>query len=200
MKKLGILIRPENTEKENNGYFKIANKNHLEIIFLNAKDDQDTFYRNCKLCDGFLLTGGNKKDWYDDFIIEYALKKRLPLLGICQGMQSMAIYKSENDTVKIGNNSHHLQKEKRHLVLLQKGRLQEIVGQDKILVNSYHYETVESSTIFSITGYSEDGLIEVVENKDHPFQIGLQWHPERMMESKISKKIIKRFVEVIKDC
>jgi len=111
----------------------------------------------------------------------------------------MAIYKSKRNTIKIGNASHHLSKGERHLVILNPGRLRDIVNTDKIFVNSYHYETVEQSNIFEITGYSKDGLIEVIENKSHPFQIGLQWHPERMLEDEIGKKIIKGFITAIKD-
>lgn len=199
MKKLGILIRPENTAEENKGYFQIALQNNLEIIYLNATEDKDTFLEKCKLCNGYVLTGGYHNDWYDDMIIDCALTFDLPLLGICQGMQSMAIYKSDRDTIKIGNSSHHLSKEERHLVILKQGRLRDIVNTDKILVNSYHYETVEKSEIFEVTGYSEDGLIEVVENKKHHFQIGLQWHPERMLEDETGKKIIKSFTDTIKD-
>ena len=195
MKKLGILIRPENTKEENDGYFQIALQNGLEIISLNARDQKKDFLKKCEKCNGFLLTGGNHNDWYDDMIIDYALIHQIPLLGICQGMQSMAIYKSGVDTVKIGNNSHHLEKDKRHIVSLKPSRLKEIVGEEKIFVNSYHYETVEESGQFEITGYSEDGLIEVVENKNHPFQIGVQWHPERMIEDENMKKLIKAFVD-----
>ncbi len=198
MKKLGILIRPENTEEENNGYFQIARKNELEIVYLDAKERKDEFYKKCEQCNGFLLTGGNQNDWYDDMIIEYALKEQIPLLGICQGMQSMAIYKSGTNTVKIGNNSHHLPNKKRHNVLLKNGKLKEILAKETITVNSYHYETVESSNLFEITGYSEDGLIEVVENKNHPFQIGVQWHPERMTDDLDQQKIISYFINAIK--
>lgn len=198
MKKLGILIRPENTEEENDGYFQIALQNGLEIILLDALEPKCDFLQKCKKCNGFLLTGGNHNDWYDDMIIDYALAYQIPLLGICQGMQSMAIYKSGGDTVKIGNDSHHLAKEKRHAVILKSGRLRDIVGLDKIWVNSYHYEMAEESQVFSVTGYSEDGIVEVVENKEHPFQIGLQWHPERMSDDEVSQKIIKRFITLIR--
>lgn len=199
MKKLGILIRPENNEKENEQYFQLALQNNLEIVALNTKDTKKSLEEKCSKCDGFLLTGGYQEGWYDNVIIDYALQYHLPLLGICLGMQAMAIYKSNRNTVKIGNSSHHLSKEKRHFVILKQGRLRDIMNTDKIWVNSYHYETVEKSDLFEVTGYSEDGVIEVVENKDHPFQIGVQWHPERMMDDENQKKLIEKFVSTIKD-
>ncbi len=198
MKKLGILIRPENTEEENKQYFSIAKQYGLDIILLDDLEDNDFFQYKCKMCDGYLLTGGNKKGNYDDLIISMALRLKKPLLGICQGMQSMAIFDSEFEIRKIGDNSHHLGKNHRHLVFLKKGKVKEIIGKDFLLVNSYHYETVTGSKHFDVTGFSEEGFIEVIENKNHPFQVGVQWHPERMLsESVENQKIIENFVQSI---
>ena len=74
------------------------------------------------------------------------------------------------------------------------------MGKKKISVNSYHYETVTGTFLFEAVGFSDDGILEVIENKNHPFQIGVQWHPERMLEeSKEMKKLIKTFADIIKD-
>ena len=48
-------------------------------------------------------------------------------------------------------------------------------------------------------GISNDGLIEVVENKNHPFQIGVQWHPERMLNyDETSNIIFQKFIDNIR--
>lgn len=44
------------------------------------------------LCDGFVMTGGGKIHSYHIQIIDYAVKNNKPLLGICMGMQTLAIY------------------------------------------------------------------------------------------------------------
>lgn len=198
MKRVGILIRPENTVMENTLYFDLARKNDLEIVLLNDEEQKEDFLQKCAICDSFILTGGNKKGLKDDIIIAYSLEKKLPLLGICQGMQSMAIYGSDDQIEKIGDDSHYLDSSKRHLVYLKEGRVKSILGQDRLEVNSFHYETVKSSHFFTITGYSEDGFIEVVENPNHPFQIGLQWHPERMLDDTLNQKLINEFIKTIK--
>lgn len=198
MKRVGILIRPENTEIENALYFDLARKNKLKIVLLNDEEPEEEFLQKCATCDGFILTGGNKKGLKDDIMIAYSLEKKLPLLGICQGMQSMAIYGSDDNTLKIGDDSHHIASTKRHLVYLKEGRVKSILGQDRLEVNSFHYETVNSSHFFTITGYSEDGLIEVIENPNHPFQIGLQWHPERMLDDPFNQKLINEFIKTVK--
>ena len=64
------------------------------------------------------------------------------------------------------------------------------------MVNSHHLQTVSKSVLFKVVGYSDDGLIEAVEGKDDVFQVGVQWHPERMLEyDEGSCKLLERFVK-----
>ena len=53
--------------------------------------EKEALETQLQLCDGFLLQGGNTWYEYDAFIIEYALKHQVPLLGICLGMQIAVI-------------------------------------------------------------------------------------------------------------
>ncbi len=145
-------------------------------------------------CSGILITGGYTKGKLDDYLIEYALEKNIPLLGICQGMQSMAMYGTIYKLDKVIN--HHSNDNYVHEVNIDESNFKNIVGQNIIEVNSYHYETPRSSNLFRIVGRSADGLIEVIENYNHPFQIGLQWHPERMIDYDIvSNKIFECFIK-----
>ena len=192
MKKVCILKRCENTEVENNYYIKAIKKYGGNPILI----DESNINRLGE-CLGILLTGGFNKGSLDDYLIEYALKNNLPLLGICQGMQSMAIFKSNLKLEEVSN--HHQKDIYVHEVILTDSNLKKILGKDKIRVNSYHYQTVRDSNYFSIVGRSNDGLIEVVENKNHPFQIGVQWHPERMLEyDDDSNTIFQAFINNIK--
>ena len=71
-----------------------------------------------------------------------------------------------------------------------------MLGQNKIMVNSYHYEQVKSSKEFEIVGTSRDGVIEAIENPNHRFQIGVQWHPERMLSyDEISRRLFRGFID-----
>ena len=189
MKKVCILKISENTEKENNYYINAIKKYGGNPILID-----DSNINRLDECCGILITGGYTKGSLDDYLIEYALKNNLPLLGICQGMQSMAMYQSN---LRLEEVFHHHQKENyAHEVFLTDSNFKKIVGKDKIKVNSYHYQTVRDSNFFSIVGISNDGLIEVVENKNHPFQIGVQWHPERMLNyDETSNIIFQKFID-----
>lgn len=192
MKKVCILKRSENTEKENNYYINAIKKYGGNPILID-----DSNINRLDECCGILITGGYTKGSLDDYLIEYALKNNLPLLGICQGMQSMAMYQSNLRLEEIFN--HHQKESYVHEVFLTDSNFKKIVGKDKIKVNSYHYQTVRGSNFFSIVGISNDGLIEVVENKNHPFQIGVQWHPERMLNyDETSNIIFQKFIDNIR--
>ena len=55
---------------------------------------------------------------------------------------------------------------------------------------------MERSNYFKAVGYSDDGLIEAVEGSGD-FQIGVQWHPERMLDfDEGSVRLFKAFLEV----
>lgn len=192
MKKVCILKRSENTEKENNYYINAIKKYGGNPILID-----DSNINRLDECCGILITGGYTKGSLDDYLIEYALKNNLPLLGICQGMQSMAMYQSNLRLEEVFN--HHQKENYVHEVFLTDSNFKKIVGKDKIKVNSYHYQTVRGSNFFSIVGISNDGLIEVVENKNHSFQIGVQWHPERMLNyDETSNTIFQKFIDNIR--
>lgn len=193
--KILLLIRNENTEEANKYYQMAIEKFGGEVVLLYDYESVDNARKILETVDGILLPGGDDVGALDFFLIEYALKKRLRLLGICQGMQSMALYHTGNSLVSIGDLSHKQEEGYIHSVTLKDSRLKTIVGKKEILVNSHHIQTVLESPCFSIVGKSQDGLIEAIENSEHFFQIGVQWHPERMLEyDRVSNLLFQEFL------
>lgn len=189
MKNIAILHREENKGELENNYIKAVQKFGGIPILITEQN-----LLKLEECDGIILTGGDKKGKLDDILIKYALDKKIPLLGICQGMQSMALYGTSNKLIKINN--HHHDKTYKHPVILSDSKLKNIIGKNKIEVNTYHYEAVTSSKYFNIVGVSDDLVIEAIENKNHSFQIGVQWHPEKMLSTdKTSNLIFKTFID-----
>ncbi len=189
MKKVCILKRIENT-KEENDYYQNAIKSFDGEPLLIDESSLDQL----ESCQGILITGGFHKGKLDDYLIEYAISHNLPLLGICQGMQSMALYRTQESLEPVEN--HHQDGGYQHEVELKESNLSRMLGQNKIMVNSYHYEQVKSSKEFEIVGTSRDGVIEAIENPNHRFQIGVQWHPERMLSyDEISRRLFRGFID-----
>lgn len=173
-----------------------------------SKQEKEDLEQLLALCDGFLLPGGDS--WYelDELTIDYARKKDLPLLGICLGMQTLGkIFSKEKQIAKdntILNNTKinhcQLDNDKVHKVQIKKeSKLFEIIGKREIMVNSRHNYHIKEIEEKYISARSPDGLIEGIEDPNNTFCIGVQWHPENLIEKDaFSKKLFKTFFEVVR--
>lgn len=188
MKLVAVLNRGENSKEIDKNYLNAISNNGGVPILINKNN-----LCLLKLCGGVLLTGGDMKIDLDDYFISYALENKLPILGICQGMQSMALYDTNNNLVDILNHYNC-----NHTVILTESKLKNIVHNDKLIVNSYHHQQVLASNKFKIVGYSLDGVIEAIESYNNLFQIGVEWHPERD-NSIESELLFKEFLQQIKE-
>ena len=105
----------------------------------------------------------------------------------------MALYNTNNKLVDVSN---HYKCE--HAINIEDSKLKNIIGKSEIIVNSYHHQQILSSKEFKVTAISYDGVIEALESNNDIFQIGVEWHPERM-NNEDSKRIFREFIRQIKD-
>lgn len=196
MTKILLLLRLENTVKENKYYIEAIEKFGGEVVLVRDDELEQIVLEKLSEIDGILLTGGNDVGRLDFFLIAYAIKNNLKILGICQGMQSLALYNTDNKLIDIGNESHHQSEGYVHKVYLSDSKLKDIVLEDALDVNSHHKQKVIFSKEFRIVGRSADNLIEAIESYNDIFQIGVQWHPERMLSyDDKSNRLIKAFID-----
>lgn len=146
-------------------------------------------------CDGIILQGGDSSYKYDEEIIKYLYEKDIPVLGICLGMQVMGHFFDG----KLVNCYNHLQTSKKYahdVYIDKKSKLYEIIGKDKIKVNSRHKEMIINPSC-DIVGISEDGVIEAIEDKTKRFFLAVQWHPENMYSYDILEhKLFDYFISI----
>lgn len=166
--------------------------------------EKQDLIQEIKICDGIILSGGNKFYEYDELICEYAIDNDIPLLGICAGMQAMARidnreryedYRNEKNNTNI--NHYQMDKDYVHKVVLNRESvLRKIIGKDSIRVNSVHNYHIVKTNKFTVSAVSEDGFIEAIEMKDKKFMIGLQWHPEKIIhKDEPSRRIFESFIK-----
>jgi len=145
--------------------------------------------------DGFYLPGGD--GWYSEDIklIKYAKENNIPILGVCLGMQEMSAFllgEEKDITKKILNHNGG-----EHLVSIKRNSfLYDIIKKQEIFVNSRHNDYIPKLSSLYVSARSLDNCIEAVELKNHPFFLGLQWHPESLYETdEPSKQIFNTFFD-----
>ena len=139
-------------------------------------------------------------------ITKGAITKKKPLLGICGGQQLINVvlggtliqhipdYINKN---QIKHEQPNPRDEPSHYVKIEKNTmLSKITNSDKMFVNSAHHQAVKSlGKNLIANAFSEDGIIEGIEAIDQPFCIGIQWHPEFLID-KSDIKIFQSFVAI----
>ena len=144
-----------------------------------------------------------KRDRAEEILYWCAMERRLPVLGICRGIQSFNILEGgkvwqdlkEQRGAEI---SHSAPPEcLPHQVRAVRGSLLEKIWRcGNCPVNSMHHQAIsELAPGLTACAYSEDGLIEGVEKKDYPFYLGVQWHPEHLRKDILQKKLFMAFAE-----
>ncbi|MFY7762074.1 gamma-glutamyl-gamma-aminobutyrate hydrolase family protein [Aquidulcibacter sp.] len=207
---IGIIL-DENTSQggasyeTGKGYFRAIEKVGGVAIGLPYAADSLAFAR--EYCAGLMSTGARIKfpsEWYvpgqesyapqsDRFAIERALVETFlaedrPYLGICNGMQMLGCLSgcrmSGNAKSYTDGSIAHDDRMTRHGLKVTPGtKLHAIAGLEYLQVNSFHREAlVEISDHVRVSGYSDDGLVEAIERPDRRFALGVQWHPERLID------------------
>lgn len=180
-------------------YEKLSTKDSIDI----DDDSKEDMYSIVDMCDGILFPGTYKLFGYDLCIYQYALKKDIPILGICGGMQLMGLadyntLDSKDILLKNETVINHFQKgvEYVHKVkVLKDTLLYKILEKEEIKVNSRHNYHINKVNNLTISASSEDDLIEAVEVKDKKFALGLEWHPENMIDYDLDAcKIFEYFI------
>src|SRR5262245_8138373 len=130
-----------------------------------------------------------------DLLFARAAQERgTPALGICLGIQVMNVEFGGTLLQMIpedmpGALAHEEEDERtdtpEHTVHIAPGTtLGKILGVESATVNSFHHQSIDRvAQGFRVAAKSDDGVVEAIERTDHPFYIGVQWHPERMPSS-----------------
>jgi putative glutamine amidotransferase len=140
-------------------------------------------------------------------MIHYALEHKIPLLAICRGCQMLNVANGgtlipDLPSVKPEWEIHKSKEDKAHTIKSIEGSwLKTILKIDTAWVNSRHHQAIDLlAPNLKIAALSDDGVIESIELKqadDHPFYIGVQWHPEDLKDE-LSNKIAGLFIGKVK--
>lgn len=153
------------------------------------------------------------RDQFETAIYRHAKEKQAPVLAICRGMQLVHTLEGGKLIQDLGAKNFRHKKDtdedKQHTVQLQPGsRLAAWSANTVGQVNSAHHQALDRATLsadWRISAIDETGVIEAIEwidEKDQPFLIGVQWHPERMLnkeQNPLSQAVKEHFLQTIRE-
>jgi len=235
-KKVGISYTRTHFDNYWNWITKEDMRDDLELVMLSfEKNNTEDIYK----CDGFILTGGvdvhpdfyngkpvynnspgtfqPERDAFEEKIYRYSQEKKLPVLGICRGMQLINVLEGGKLIQDLDNGNERHRKEeldKEHGIDVQEGTL--LYNTANIvngIVNSAHHQAIDPDALGSnliVNAYDDDetdnvNIIEGLEFKDKTdkaFMLCVQWHPERMKnkeENPFSGNIKQQFLTAVRN-
>lgn len=167
------------------------------------------------IADGLLLSGGDDvatelygevrtekcgpvselRDEFEISLIKKAVSKNIPILGICRGIQVMNVALGGTLYEDMPNHKQSTPNFMPSHKVDISGILESIYPKEAN-VNSFHHQAVKKTAQgLEICAISYDGYIEGIYKKNHPFFIGVQWHPEHMINNDVyAKRLFETFV------
>jgi putative glutamine amidotransferase len=137
------------------------------------------------------------RDRTERHLYRAARDEGLPVLGICRGMQVMAVESGGSliqDLPDAGYGLAHREKPgafTEHGATFTTGSLiARVLGATEATVNSSHHQAVGEPGGLTVTGLAADGTVEVLEDPDAAFVLGVQWHPEMSGDRRLFEALV----------
>lgn len=168
-------------------------------------DDAEVLINMLEGIDGLVLTGGADYNplWYGEqpekelhtinstrdlpelLLTRLAFNRQIPILGICRGVQTIAIALGGNLVQDLKTPLKHSQdaprSEATHSVTITEGSIPYGLYGQETFVNSFHHQAVKDcGSHLHVVATAPDGVIEAVESTEQKALMGVQWHPEWM--------------------
>lgn len=147
------------------------------------------------------------RDAFEISLAKLVRKDAKPVLGICRGFQLLNIAYGgdliadipEKYGDKIAHRTSFGGITEHFVHLTPESRLTQIIGAMRISVVSKHHQGAGNITSdWSIGAQADDGIVEALEHRNHPWMIAVLWHPELALDDPNQQKIFKAFVDSAK--
>jgi len=163
-------------------------------------------------------------DQTDIILVKEAIKRQIPILGLCRGMQAMNValggtlkfidHKNKKDQFDQGSNypifiDHNAScpvdgastdpAYMHDMVIEPNSKLSNILGGlDRCSINTMHEQIIdEVGQSVVIEAKADDGVVEAISIEGHPFALGVQWHPEAQRKTEMSDRVFRAFTDAI---
>lgn len=141
------------------------------------------------------------RDHLEFQLIDQAVKKGLPIMGICRGSQLMNVY--FHGTLYQDINSFYLEEPNPSSVFPVKkvhikpgSKLAEVLGVTQLEVNALHNQAVkDTGSDIQVVAREANEVVQAIENLKQDYIVGVQWHPEYLQQRKKQRQLFQALVE-----
>ncbi len=155
------------------------------------------------ICEGY----DNFRDSIELLMIQYAMKNKTPIFGICRGLQILNVGNGGTLIPDIptfypeSTLKHRIKTEYAHVAIANDDSWLDIQFHiSEFQVNSRHHQSIDSiAPGFKVAAFAPDGVIESIQWTDtttHPFAVAVQWHPEALNDT-LSLQIATLFLQKV---
>jgi putative glutamine amidotransferase len=195
----------------------IARAGGVPVLLPPATDDPDAAYAVVERLDGLVISGGADvdpaqygeerqertvvvrpdRDAWELALLTSAAGANLPTLGVCRGMQVMAVASGgtidQHTPDLVGHDRHNPQPGMYGDIQVSTSAdsaLHSILGPD-VTVHCHHHQSVRSHPGYVATAWASDGSLEAMEAEGSRFCLGVQWHPEMGRDQRLFDALVR---------
>jgi putative glutamine amidotransferase len=180
------------------------------LILVGGPDVQPAYYHKPEELKRCVVEA--KRDTFDFALIKKANELKIPVLGICRGLQvlniafggSLVVDIPADIGVKVSHKSVGEERCNHKINILHSSVLGKIINDSIGIANSYHHQAIEKlADCFKIIAFAEDGIPEAIEWKEpagKPFLMAVQWHPEKATQKpELSKPLGDNYLRHVRE-
>ena len=182
---------------------------HLDgFLFTGGDDIHPVFYREKMLPNARLMLSPEERTRFEIDLFKAAAKAKKPVLAICHGAQLVNValggrlYQDiaqqirrpiEHGPTRTGEKVFH------DVDILEGTLLSRIMGVSRIRVRSAHHQSVKNpGRGLHLSAVAHDKVIEALEPRSKQFLLAVQWHPEKTLNDRYTKKLFTAFINASK--
>jgi len=146
----------------------------------------------------------HRRDEMEWRLLEENLSREIPIMGICRGAQMINVFHGGTLNQHIFDEDLEYTHKKtplpyKKVYIKPHTKLHAILQSSECIVNSIHHQSMERTGEGLIhVAFDENRIPQAIEHTTHPFLIGVQWHPEYMLQKVQQRALFKALVEQTK--
>lgn len=144
-----------------------------------------------------------ERDRFESGVIDDALARELPLLGICRGAQLLNVRLGGTLYQDLSARRIHTSKRRtvlplKTLVVEPDSRRLAFMRPGPRRINSLHNQAIDRlGHGLRVAGHDLDGIVQAVEGDSDVFRLGVQWHPEFLLYMPLQRQLFLRLIDSI---